>query len=330
MRTPTFTEKEALQREIVRERFHTLERFGNQLKQQLLTSVEFTIHTACEIPIREASEVPESLEVKRLDSTHETTKRALVNLLTDFYKADEQNIVSTKRLSGVVSIDADSFQQLKQFNQLKMSLKEAMLKLPFKIRRHMHKYLSSPGQPTVVLLQAYRQVPLYSKELLTEQPGVVAKIQLHWRRKGVGGKQTTVAELRGRLIAEANSLFGEGSCQKPYTEFSSDNSRLTHYRMNIEALTELPDNEVLFADYRLIRPHPRANIFFADEQGQVLTNPLTPVAVMPIFIHQTMPFSIKPLSNLTPRDISRDGKQLADVPVTENPYAFRYLVPRYS
>ncbi|WP_163833886.1 DNA replication terminus site-binding protein [Spartinivicinus ruber] len=329
MRTPAFTEKEALQREVVREKFYALKSFGANLKQLLLEDNSLAIHTACEIPLREASEVPESLEVKQLDPAHETTKCALLDLLTDFYKADEQNIVSTKRLSGVVSIGVTGFRQLQQFNQLKASLKEAMLQLPFKIRRHMHKYLSQPGQPSVVLLQAYRQVPLYSKAQLPDQPGTVAKVQLHWRRKGVGGKQTTVDELRERLIAEANSLFGEGCCQKPYVEFSSANGKLTHYRMNVEALAGLPDNEVLFADYRLIRPHPRANIFFTDSQGQVIAKPLTPIAVMPIFIQQSELFTVKPLSNLTPRDISRDGKQLADQPVTENPYAFRYLTPRY-
>lgn len=329
MRTPTFTEQEALQREVVRQQFQALEVFGAELKKQLLSNDSLAIHAACEIPIREASDVPESLEVTQLNTQHEATKLALVNLLIDFYKADEQSIVSTKRLSGVVSIDHTGFKQLQQYNHLKASLKQAMLQLPFKMRRHMHKYLSQPGHPTVVLLQAYRQVPLFSKDNLPEQPGVVAKVQLHWRRKGIGGKQTTVAELLERLVVEANNLFGEGCCEKPYLDVNQANNRLTHYRMNIEALMGLPESEILFADYRLIRPHPRANIFFSDNQGEIIPKPLTPIAVMPIFVQQDAPFTIKPLSDLKPRDISRDGKLLADEPVTENPYAFRYLAPRY-
>ncbi|MGI0115542.1 hypothetical protein [Zooshikella sp. RANM57] len=328
--TPKFSAEESLLRETVRIEFEKLLAVAHSVRDQLAHDNEWQVYCASHIPIRDQAEVPTAIHVEPLPAVSHDTRAAIIDILTDFYKSPEQNINTTKRLTGLVNVSLQSYQQLQLFNSQKERLRQAMAALPQRIRRHMHKYVRGPRQETVVFLQAYRQVPLFSPEDEV-RPLTIAKVQFHWRRKGVGGRQVSVADFRSRLITEAEAHYGKGTCSKPYFDNNVAPGKLVRLRMNVEALEGLPDNELLFADYRVIRPHPRGNIFYYKEgtTDKVHQVPLTPVAAMPFFVCQQQPIVVQPLGDLMPKDWSKEGKQLADYPISESPYAYRYIKPRY-
>ncbi|RDH43901.1 hypothetical protein [Zooshikella ganghwensis] len=328
--TPKFSAEESLLREAVRIEFEKLLAISQTVRDQLAHDSDWRVFCASHIPIRDQAEVPTAIHVESLPPESQNTKASIIDILTDFYKSPEQNINTTKRLTGLVNVSLQSYQQLQLFNVQKECLRQAMAALPQRIRRHMHKYVRGPRQETVVFLQAYRQVPLFSPEDEI-RPMTIAKVQFHWRRKGVGGRQVSVGDFRSRLIAEAEAHYGKGACIKPYFDNNIAPGKLVRLRMNVEALEGLADNELLFADYRVIRPHPRGNIFYYKDNttDKVHQVPLTPVAAMPFFVCQKQSIAVQPLGDLMPKDWSKEGKQLADYPISESPYAYRYIKPRY-